>query len=168
MNDTPPRIGSKGRFWPWAVAGLLCVTVVKYALVLAMIAGDPSMAIEENYYQKAIAWDETRVEQAASDALGWSARITIGPASGLPGRGEVFIALLDRAGAPIVDAEVTARVFHQARAARPFEETVRAGAVGTLRIIVPSAIRGLWQVELLATRGPHRFVETRTIIWGER
>lgn len=156
----------RGRFWPWLAGGLLAATVVKYAVVIALISADPSIAIEEDYYERAIAWDEERARREASDALGWRARIEIGPEPGLPGRAGARIALLDRDGAPVEGAAVTARIFHQARAAEAIEATCAAGAGGVHRFAVPGARAGAWRVELEARLGDALFIEERTVLYG--
>jgi hypothetical protein len=150
--------------WPWAVVALLAATVLKYAIVLAMISGDPTIAIEEDYYGRAIAWDDSRATRAASDALGWSARISIGPDR--LGRAEARVEIADGAGAAIRDAAVSARIFHHSRAGRAWEGDLPRGEDGIHRATVPGARRGLWRVELEARRGAERFLETRTVDWG--
>jgi nitrogen fixation protein FixH len=144
-----------GRFWPWLAAGLLAATVAKYAIVLAVIAGDPSIAIEEDYYERAVAWDDERAARSASAALGWSARIEIVAAPGLPGRAEARIELLDVAG-----------IFHQARAAEAIEVTSTSSAEGFHRLAIPGARTGAWRVEIEATRDGERFIEERTVLFG--
>jgi len=164
---SPPR-RRKGLFWPWLAGGLLAATVVKYAVVLALIANDPSISIEEDYYARAVAWDGERAAQAASDSLGWSAAIEIGPAPGLPGRAEARIALRDAFGDPVGGAVVTARIFHQARAAEATVSTVEASADGSCIVSVPGPRPGAWRVEIEAHRGDERFIEERTVLFGVR
>jgi len=142
------------------------VTVVKYAIVLSLMGGDPSIAIEEDYYERAVAWDDERAARAASDALGWTAAIEIGPAPGLPGRGEARIALTDRRGEPVDGARLSARIFHQARAAEATEAVSAAATAGLHRLEVPGARAGYWRVEIEARRGGGRFIEERTVLFG--
>lgn len=175
--STSPR-PRRGRIWPWVAGGLLAATVAKYAIVLALIGSNPSLAIEEDYYERAVAWDGERARRAASEELGWSARVAIAPAPDRPGRAELRIELADRGGRPVAGARVTARVFHQARADLAIEGLARAGADGAYRLEVPGARGGNWRVEIEAERstgidtgidtgsGTERFVDARTVLFG--
>lgn len=155
-----------GKVWPWIVGALLGITVLKYAVVLVLVASDPSIAVEEDYYQRAVGWDDARAAQRASDALGWSAEIAVGPARPGSNRGEVRIRLLDDGALPITDATVHARLFHQGRAADPTVATVRTDAEGWVLIPIERGRRGLWRAELRVERGDSTFLLERTVIWG--
>ena len=166
--EPAPQPTRRGSAWPWIVGALLAITVIKYLVVLTTIAADPSIAIEEDYYRRALAWDASREARAESDALGWEVRTAIGRRSS-PGEGALLtVAVVDRVGKPIAGANVTARVFHRARAATPFDTTGVTDLTGGFQLELAAARRGLWELELEIEQGEDRFIETRTLIFGAR
>ena len=46
--------------------------MVASLIVVYVATSDPSHAVEENYYQKAIAWDDKRAQDRVNQDLGWS------------------------------------------------------------------------------------------------
>ena len=163
-SDAAARPDRRGRWWPWVIGGFLGLTVIKYAIVLAMVGNDPSIAVQPDYYQKALAWDEQRAIDAASDELGWHAQVEVGPSADR--RGLARTRITDATGAPIAGAAVKFRIFHHARAARPVDATTTTDADGSFEVSLPFSKSGMWEAELDVERGEERFRTTRTIVWG--
>lgn len=144
-----------GALWPVAVVGVLAITVGANAWLL-WEARDPNGAvIEPDYYRKAVAWDSLTARQGRSDALGWSADATIGPASG--GRARVRVTLADSLGAPVAGAAVRVEGVHNLAAARPVTAALAETAPGVYEAVAPLARPGLWELRLAATRGADAF-----------
>ena len=47
----------RGGWWPIAITGVLAATVAANIWVAKIASDDPSFAIEQDYYRKAITWD---------------------------------------------------------------------------------------------------------------
>ncbi len=176
-NSEPDPHSRRGWLWPWVVGGFLALTVVKYIVVLSTIASDPSIAIQEDYYRRALAWDDERAARAVSDALGWQVLAAIGPAeatssadqivpSRLEMRGRVSLTVHDREGEPLAGAAMALRIFHRARAAFPADEVGTTDATGAITFEVPRGRRGLWEIEIEVTHAGEQFSLKRTLIWG--
>ena len=60
----------KGSLWPWVIGGALVLHVLVSLAVVFFATTDASYAIEEDYYQKAINWDEKRAQDRTNNELG--------------------------------------------------------------------------------------------------
>jgi nitrogen fixation protein FixH len=127
------------------------------ALVL-ITSRDASFAVEPDYYAKALAWDETMVQQAHNEALGWSLGLRFEP-TGERGRMTVTARLTDRAGTPLPGAHVAIEARHNARASRVFTAVLEPRTIG-YAAAMPLARAGLWEFRVRVTRGPDVFTAT--------
>jgi nitrogen fixation protein FixH len=154
----PPQL-----LWPGLVVALLVGQIVVCFVMISRAVGDPTVAIEPNYYQKAVNWDDSRAARAASAALGWSASWEVAPVADVLGERLVKLSLQDEAGAPITDAAVALRFFHHARSAERFEASLAHGGGGIYAAAVPMKRPGLWTLEVRATHGDDTFLDVSQI-----
>ena len=145
------------RRWMVFIGAFFAFEFVLWGTAIYVVHDDPSHAVVEDYDKKALAWDEHRIAQAASDALGWSARVALAPAGGLR------VALADRDGAPVAGARVTAEVFHRARAGRAVKLDLAETEPGTYAGAVAVDRPGRWVVRLVAERGGDRFLDASEV-----
>lgn len=146
--------------WRWMVfiGAFFAFEFVLWGTAIYVVHDDPSHAVVEDYDKKALAWDEQRIAEAASDALGWSARVALAPA------GELRIVLSDGEGAPVAGAKVTAEVFHRARAGRAVTLQLAETEPGTYAAPVTVDRPGRWLVRLVAERAGDRFLHTGEVL----
>lgn len=151
-----------GMGWPIGVAVILGATVVGNLVMMKVANGDPSFAIEPNYYQKAVQFDSTMAEAKRSAALGWSATSTI-VASGAANAHTVTVHLLDAQLQPVQGATVTITALFNARANDVLSATLHESAPGLYEASLAARYPGQWEVRVDAVRGTDHFVEsTRT------
>ncbi len=106
MSTPTPREKRGGMLFLGLIIGLLAASVGFMSYTLYRATSDPTFAIEPDYYKKAMNWDQTQRQQAASDALGWAATFAVVKA---PGAQTVTrIRLADRDGAPVSGAVLEA------------------------------------------------------------
>ncbi len=106
----------KGWLWPVGITLVLMIHV-GFGLTVAFIAAsDPSFAVEPDYYEKAVHWDDRSRQQNTNRKLGWSCEAKIRMTSGLDNSGELRVKLLDAQGTPLSDASLSAEVFFNGRA----------------------------------------------------
>lgn len=149
----------RGIAWPVAVITILGLTVAANVWLIRVASADPSFAIEENYYQRGVRWDEELAQRARNRALGWKIETTLLPIE--PGRGaEVRIALHDSALAPIENASVNVKAMHVGRAHSPAVVTLLASAPGQYGARVPLERAGLWELRIEVQQGTERFTAT--------
>ena len=146
--------------WPAIVIGILTVTVVGNFWVMRIAKSDPSFAIEENYYQRAVNFDAQRGVELRSDRLGWTLELSAGPAS--PMGSTLLATLRDSTGALVDSANVMVRLTRVARSQTTIPVPL-APVQGGYSATVPFDAAGLWDVELEARRDGARFVAERRL-----
>ncbi|MEL7473076.1 MAG: FixH family protein [Planctomycetota bacterium] len=162
MHPEQPSHASKTRSgwqWPLAVVAVFSVSLTICGITIYAATSDESHAIEDDYYARAVSWDETAAQRAESAELGWNATASIG-APNQDATRDLTIRLQDPNGLAIQADHVTALVFHHARRGDAKEFTLWPLASGAYRAPIPDARAGIWQVRLLATAGEHHFVQT--------
>jgi nitrogen fixation protein FixH len=146
----------RGMLWPVAVAGVLGLTVAGNIWLITIANSDPSFAVEEDYYQRGLRWDDELAQRARNVELGWRLLATLAPIE--RGRGaELRVALNDSGIAPIANASVVVRALHIARAGQPVEVTLTPEAGGGYHAFVPLERPGLWELRFDVHRGTDRF-----------
>ena len=146
----------RGMGWPVAVAGVLCLTVAANVWLIRVASSDPSFAVEENYYQRGLRWDDEMAQRTRNVTLGWHLLATLAPIE--LGRGaELRVALNDSAIAPITGASVVVRALHIGRAGEAVEVTLAPTVAGEYRALVPIERPGLWELRFDVHRGTDRF-----------
>lgn len=145
------------KFWIAFVIGLLAMNISVGGALVYFAHSDPSHAVEEDYYAKALAWDEHREQLARNKALGWSVQIDA-PKFEMPVRPrDIRLDLRDAEGAPIENATIEAVALHNARAGDrydiDFTRAPEGGYIGSLRLTRP----GWWEFEVVARRGGNLF-----------
>jgi nitrogen fixation protein FixH len=148
---------SKAALWPVLVVALLAAGVGANLAFMVIAAGDPSFAVERDYYRRAVEWDRTLEQRRANDALGWRLSCRLDPAAGPAPAGELAVRLEDRAGTPLSGARVTLEAFHYARASQVVEGVLAPEAPGTYVARLPIARPGLWEMRFRAERGAEVF-----------
>lgn len=146
----------RGTLWPLAVAGILGLTVAGNIWLIRIANADPSFAVEENYYQRGVKWDDEMAQRARNTELGWRLLATLSPIQAGHGA-DLHVALSDSSIVPIDHASVVVRAVHVARARDPVEVTLRASAPGEYRAVVPIERAGLWELRIDVNRGADRF-----------
>jgi nitrogen fixation protein FixH len=150
----------KGWHWP-VILGLLMAVVIGANLILIVVATtDPSFAVEENYYRKALAWDDKREQDRRNVELGWTIEFEMAGTPAPDGTLRLRARLLDAQGMEIPDATIRLEAFHNARARRILRAELVRGEDGTYS--APLLIRrpGLWEFRFEALRGAERFTYT--------
>ena len=147
----------KGWAWPLAIVGLLALCIGANGLLLVRAVGDPSFAVEPDYYAKAIAWDAHQRQARVNAELGWSVDVEVAPAELSTGRAQVTARLRDRAGRDVEGAVVTLEAFHNARAAAIVTAALEEATDHTYGAGAPIVRPGLWELRLTARRGADTF-----------
>jgi nitrogen fixation protein FixH len=154
----------RSTLWPLGIIGVLGITVGVNLAVYYVANDDPSLAIEKDYYRKAVNWDSTIAQARVNEALGW--RLTPSLGAFTPARGaHLRVRLTDSTGTPIVGATVRVSAFFNARANNVVDTTLTAAAGGSDgyegRLLVNHA--GVWELRFEVTRGGSRFTATSRV-----
>ncbi len=158
-DDGRRRRARKGRMWPVFLVGLILANVAFDLSIVYLVSSDPSFAVEKDYYQKGLHWNDEMAQQGANGRLGWTADVTVRP-SGVPGESEIAATLTDAHGAPVQGALLTAEIFHNARASDVFEARFAPRADGTYLARLPLRRPGVWEFRFRAVRAEDTFTAT--------
>jgi nitrogen fixation protein FixH len=143
----------KAALWPIAIVGVLGVTVAANG-VLIYQANRGNVALESDYYRKAVQWDSTLAQAARNAELGWKITASLGVDGRLTAR------LENGAGHPIAGAAVSVEGFAVAYANGAFavdlEPVDGAGYGGSIRL----THGGLHELRFRASKNGERFTAT--------
>lgn len=151
-------------FWPFPglVFVLIGLSLTIAAVTVTLATNDPSFGVEEDYFAKAVAWDETVAQLERNRALGWEAAAEL--SGSLDGRGEraVTVLLRDREGAAVEGARASVFAFHNARRKETITFELVEIAPGRYAGGAPMVREGQWTLRLSVTRGEDVFTSSVT------
>jgi nitrogen fixation protein FixH len=159
LGRAPIRRGQPGWQWPLLIVALLVGGAGANLGLMLAATGDASFAVEPDYYQKALHWDETMAQEARNAALGWTIAVVFERAA-QPGAVKLTARVDDRTGHAIEGAHVAVEAFHSARARRVLRATLTAAAAGRYSATLPLDRPGLWELRLRVERGDQVFTKT--------
>ncbi len=148
-------IRSSGALWAWLPVLLLGSMLAGLGTLTYIAVDDPHFALEPNYYDKAVHWDQARDAARRSREAGF--HVELGPLVERGGVATLELSLRDRTNQPVSGASVTVEAFPNAYATRVerlrLREVSPGKYVGELRRAVP----GLWELRLSARAAAQRF-----------
>jgi nitrogen fixation protein FixH len=153
----------QGSLWPWVIGVALTVHVVGSLVVVAIATSDSSVAVEEDYYRKAVHWDEKRAQERTNTELGWSLTFEVTPPTRPGDSPVVAVRLADGDGIPLSGAAVRVESFHKARSADVIRIPFVAAEEAGLYTASPAMRRnGLWELRFTVDYTGDRFTHTET------
>lgn len=153
----------KGSLWPWVIGGALVLHVLTSLAVVFFATTDASYAIEEDYYQKAINWDEKRAQDRTNDELGWSLTFAVTPPTTPGEHPAIEVNLAGINAKPLTGATVSLETFHKARSEDIIHITLEpTGDAGRYTALPAMRNNGLWELRFTVTRGVDTFTHTET------
>lgn len=146
----------RGLQWPIGIALVLILSAGSNIWVALIAAHDEAFAVEPDYYQKAVHFDDEMALRAGSAKLGWRVIPTL--ALGVPGQsGSLDATVTDSSGTPITGATVQVLAMHNARASHQLTATLLDAGEGRYRAPLDAVRPGEWELRFLVTRGTVRF-----------
>jgi hypothetical protein len=146
--------GAGGRFWAFLPVVLLGSSLLGLGTMASIATSDPSFALERDYYQRAVHFEQEQAQQVENGRLGFRLSLEI---SGSPRRSELVATLASKHGAPLPEATLRAEAFANARAADVRELEFRRSADGRFRASLERATPGLWEFRFVVVNGEERF-----------
>jgi nitrogen fixation protein FixH len=153
----PPHIR-----WPAFIAGALALQVLASLVTIYLATSNPSYAVEDDYYRKALAWDAKRAQDHRNLELGWTLRFEITSATVAGDRAVLSVDLGDAAGSPVDGALLDVEAFHNARADDLLRARLDGHGNGRYSAPLPITRQGVWELRFVAERGDDRFTHTET------
>ena len=65
-------------FWPIFLTSLITIHVVSVVVMVIVATHDSSFAVEPDWYQKSLHYDQTAEQQRANSRLNWSVQLEVG------------------------------------------------------------------------------------------
>ncbi len=161
MNTDEQRHAARtpsGAIWPLGIVALLAMNMTIVGITVYYATTDPSVAVEPNYYEKAVKWDRTAEINARSARLGWTAQVAVpGRASATPQ--PMTVTLKDASGQPVRGAQVSVVAFHNARSGDRQTVMLEPSAPGVYAGTFTAARHGQWHFEISAHRESDEFAK---------
>ena len=154
MNDESIRYESRARRrWVGIILGLLSLQFALTGLgVSYALRGGKSAIVEEDYYAKALHWDDHAALLRASRELAWTADLSVGGAVTSSGRRALMVQLRDAAGRPVDGARTEVAYFHLARPLDLHQAELTSTGGGLYAGSVPLDRPGIWEYRLTVRR----------------
>jgi nitrogen fixation protein FixH len=143
IEQPEPELRSRGgAFWAMVPAILLGAALAGLGVMASIATHDPGFALETDYYQRAVHWDDEQAQQRANERLGYRLKLAVDGEAGLS------LELGDRDGKLLRGATVTAEAFSNARAALRHNLRFTEAPDGTYRAALAHARPGLWEFRI--------------------
>lgn len=142
--------------WPAIIVSILLISAGSSIATMFIARSDLAFAIEPDYYNQAVKWDERMERERRSAALGWTVNAAIVPEERGPG-GRIVVELRDRGGQVVSGATLEVIALFNARAADRFSPDVREISSGCYVASLASVRPGEWEIRLTAQRDDETF-----------
>jgi hypothetical protein len=157
MTDAPlpAKLQAKqGSRWALVPVGLLASSVVGLSWMALVAVRDPNFALERDYYQKALHWDQTQAQAADNQRFAYQFSAPPGVTLDKGGHGTIQLKLNDRNGHPVSGARVVAEAFPNAFSDETSQLTFSEHEPGVYSAQVKAGRAGLWELRLSMDNGP--------------
>ena len=161
-DDNPRKKGLFGHWIPWVFVGLFGIVLIANGTMITVAISTFTGMETTSAYKKGIDYNERLAAAAAQDALGWQGAVE---AEKLDDAGQMAIAfeLRDKDGAPIVAADVNARIDRPLQDG--FEQVIALEELGSGRYAadVGLPLKGQWEILVDAHARGKRYQITERI-----
>lgn len=141
--------------WPLCIVLFLLGGMASAFRVVIASRTDGGVAVVENYYDKALKWNEASAARAASAALGWQQGLAIEADAD---QHRIEVAIRDAEGQPVEHLRVRLRALRPFQAEPEIDTDLTAtGEAGVYAYTASRLAPGLWDFDLVAVRGDERF-----------
>ena len=147
-----------GTIWPIVIAGALGLHVIGSLVMVYFATSNESYAVEPDYYQKALHWDDKRAQDRVNVKLGWRLEFAVEPAP-VGQDPTLSVKLTSADGEPVTGATVAVETFANARRGDILTATLRSSDSG-YETTMPMRRDGLWEFRFTVTKGDNLFTFT--------
>lgn len=155
MSVTNTDSSKRWPVWAFFPVGLLALLLTIQVVMVSLATDDPGFAVEENYYQRAVDWDQQAAQRATNQQLGWTVHWTATPHS--EGTGRLAMKLKAADGSPITEARLELIAFPNSRSSQRQSLTARELEPGHYVASFVLSRLGLWEFRLAAHANGHKF-----------
>jgi hypothetical protein len=153
---TPSRAGA---IWAWVPALLLGAMLLGLGSLTYLAVDDPNFALESNYYDKAVHWDQSQQQARNSQALGLKLALSAPLVLSKTGNVTVQLSVTDRQALSVSGANVALDAFPNAYADRVQRVSLREVRPGLYVGELAPGVRGLWELRVVVQRAALRYTQ---------
>jgi nitrogen fixation protein FixH len=150
---------SRHLFWPIFLSSLIGIHIVSVVVMVIVATRDRSFAIEPDWYQKGLHYDQTAQQQRENRRLGWSVKLDVGQALTGTNQRSVSCTVFDRAGKPVQNAAVDLVAFAHLRGSNRTSSILLPQGGGAYAASLAFDDPGVWEFRLVITRGAETFTQ---------
>lgn len=161
-KSTPASGRPKGSWIPWVFVGLFGIVLIANGTMITVAISTFTGMETTSAYKKGIDYNQRLAAASAQKALGWQASLEAVKASDT-GTMAITFALEDKASAPIVAADVTARIDRPLQDGFEQVMTLREIGSGRYSADIDLPMKGQWEVQVTAEARGERFQITDRI-----
>ncbi len=142
QRGLPPHI-----VWPMVIVTLLLMSIGWSMWIVFAARSDGGAQVVENYYQKALDWDQRKNVILASEKLGWDVTLNFEAAGE---NSQLIMSFVDADGQPISNLTGVIKAYRPQTTAVITEMALAEAqdAPGVYRLPFDNAARGLWDFEV--------------------
>jgi nitrogen fixation protein FixH len=159
MTITPNSntVSKRYLLWPILISSLLGIQIISVVTMVVVATHDRSFAIEPDFYQKGLHYQQTIEQRRENARLGWSVKLDVSrPLSGSNLR-NVTCRLFDRGGKPLQHAKIDLVAFAHLRASHAESGVMLPQDAGQYVATIPCADPGIWEFRLVVAQGKDTF-----------
>jgi nitrogen fixation protein FixH len=131
--------------------------VVSSLATIYLATANPSYAVEKDYYQKGLRWDERIAQDRRNQVLGWEIVFDVSPPSAFGDRPKLSVTLTDRDGDRMSYASISVEAFHNARSNDILEATLASDSKDVYSAQLPMRRSGVWEFRFRVERADNVF-----------
>lgn len=147
--------------WALFPVGLLGILISVQVVLFSLSRNDPSFAVEPDYYQKAVNWDQHAAQRVVNTKLAWRPVVEVVQRDGKP---VLRVALRAANSEAITNAGVSVTAFPNARANQVQSISLRESEPGVYMGPLDVPFSGEWEVRLAAIRFGATFTHTARVV----
>jgi hypothetical protein len=144
---------------PWALVpvALLSSSALGVGSMAVVATRDPHFATEQDYYKKAISWDQTQAQAASNQRLGYVLELPTRVEFDAQRSALVELTLRDRLGQPVTGARLSADAFANAYSGELVHAVFEEQSAGRYRAKLRVNHAGQWVFEIVGSSAGARF-----------
>jgi len=145
--------------WPILLTSLIGIHIVSVVVMVIIATHDRSFAIEPDWYQKGLHYEQTAQQQRENNRLSWSVKLDVGQPSSGSNRRSVTCMVLDRAGKSVEHATIDLVTFAHLRASNRKSSVLLPRDGGGYGASLAFEDPGVWEFRLVIARGGETFTQ---------
>ena len=153
----------RGGIWPGMIFVLIGLNVIGTACLVIFATADKTAAVEPQFYDKAVKWDEQARLLRHAEELNWRFAPSVSRERDAGGKRVVSLKLTNAEGTALAGGRVVLEAFHQADSGKRVELVLEDRGEGSYS--VPAAIErpGYWEFRFRVMRGPDALAKVMTV-----